>query len=98
MRDYENLRRPSQSIKVAFDKHDEETRRKFRLRLNTSVVCLRYLLPQCLTFRHHEKYEELKSIGNFLELAKSVVNLNELIDIVVLGNASKTKKLVSHII
>ena len=31
LRDYENLRRPRQSIEVALDRHHEETRKKYRL-------------------------------------------------------------------
>ena len=58
LRDYENLRRPRQSIELAFDRHDEETRREYRLCLNTSISCSRYLLRQGLRFRGHDESEE----------------------------------------
>ena len=94
LRDYENLRRPRQSIEVALDRHDEETRKKYQLRLNTSIRCSRYLLHQDLTFRGHDEPEESENRGNFLELLKFAANLNEVIANVILDNAPKTKKLV----
>ena len=96
--DYENLRRPRQSIEVAFDRHDEETRRRYRLCLNISISCSRYLLRQGLPFRGHDESEESENRGNFLELVKFAANLNELIASVVLDNAPKNDKLVSHLI
>ena len=56
----ENLKRARQPIEVALDRHDEETRRKYWLRLNTSVSCLIYLLRQGLPFRDHDEFEESK--------------------------------------
>ena len=98
LRDYENLRRPRQSIEVALDRHDEETRKKYRLRLNTSISCSRYLLRQGLPFRGHDESEESENRRNFLEFVKFATNLNELIASVVLDNAPKSEKLVSHFI
>ena len=95
LRDYENLRRPRQSIEVALDRHDEETRKKYRLRVNTSIRCSRYLLHQGLPFRGHDESEESENRGNFLELLKFAATLNEVIANVVLDNAPKTEKLVS---
>ena len=58
MRDYENLMRSRQFIKVALDRHDEETRKKYRLRLDTFVSYTRYLLRQGSPFRGHDEYEQ----------------------------------------
>lgn len=98
LRDYENLRRPRQSIEVALDRHDEETRKKYRLCLNTSISCSRYLLRQGLPFRGHDESEESENRGSFLKLVKFVANLNELIASVVLDNTPKSEKLVSYLI
>jgi len=38
LRYYKNLRKPRQSIEVALDRHGEETRKKYRLRLNSSIL------------------------------------------------------------
>lgn len=98
LREYKNLRRPKQSIEVALDRHDEETRKKYRLHLNTSISCSRYVLCQALPFCGHDKSEESENRGNFLELVKFAANLNELIASVVLDNAPKSEKLASHFI
>ena len=55
LRDYENLRRPRQSIEVALDRHVEETRKKYRFHSNTSISCSRYLLCQGLPFHGHDE-------------------------------------------
>jgi len=93
LRDYENLRRSRQSIEVALDRHDEETRRKYRIRLDTSVSCSRYLLCQGLPFCGHDESEDSENRGNFLELLKFASNLNELIASVVLDNTPKGDKI-----
>jgi len=98
LRDNENLRRPRQSIEVALDRHDEEIRKKYRLCLNTSISCSRYLLCQGLPFRGHDESEESENRGNFLELVKFAANLNELIASIVLDSAPKSEKLVSNFI
>ena len=98
LRDYENLRRPRQSIEVALDRYDKETRKKYQLCMNTSISFSRYLLRQGLPFHGHDECEESENRGNFLEFVKFATNLNELITSVVLDNAPKSEKLVSHFI
>jgi len=56
------------------------------------------LLRQGLPFRGHDESEESENRGNFLELVKFAANLNELIASVVLDNAPRNDKLVSHLI
>ena len=91
----ETLRKPRQSIEVAFDRHSDETRRKYRLHLDTSISCSRYLLHQGSPFPGRDESESSESRGNFLELVKFAANLNELKANVVLDNALENHTMVS---
>lgn len=81
-----------QSIKVALNKQTDMTKKQNRIRLNTSVESVRYLLHQGLAFRGNDESEESKNKGNFLELVQTLANQNEDVRKVVLQNAPKNCK------
>ncbi|KAK8658747.1 hypothetical protein V6N13_036943 [Hibiscus sabdariffa] len=56
------------SISSGFSKQYVESTSAYRLRLEASITCLKWLLLQGLSFRGHEESEKLLNKGNFLEL------------------------------
>ena len=70
-----------------YSRHSNQTRSKYRARLQASVDCVRFLLRQGLAFRGHDESEESSNRGNFLELLKFLANHNEDIKAVTLENA-----------
>ena len=88
------LMRPGQSIVHAFHKQDEIVKNEYRIRLNASIDCCRYLVRQRLPFRGHDESDESANRGNFLELVKYTVGQNEVISKVVLENAPKNNQMV----
>ena len=65
-----------------------------RLRLKTSIDCIRYLTFQGCTFRGHDEGPDSKNRGNFSEIIKLISNYREYVANVVLekapGNANYT--------
>ena len=65
------------SIRAALHKQTDMTKRKNRIRLNTSVESARYLVHQGLAFRGNDESEESKNKGNFKELIRTLANQYE---------------------
>ncbi|XP_031262511.1 zinc finger MYM-type protein 1-like [Pistacia vera] len=65
----------------------------YRIRLNASIDCIRFLLHQGLAFRGHDESVESENQGNFMELLKFLSNHNDDIKKVVLGNAPKNHQM-----
>ncbi|XP_031279445.1 zinc finger MYM-type protein 1-like [Pistacia vera] len=65
----------------------------YRICLNTSIDCIRFLLHQGLAFRGHDKSVESENQDNFMELLKFLSNHNDDIKKVVLENALKNHQM-----
>ncbi|AEC06013.1 TTF-type zinc finger protein with HAT dimerization domain-containing protein [Arabidopsis thaliana] len=88
------LMRQGQSIVHAFYKQDDIVKGEYRIRLNASIDCCRYLVRQGLTFRGHDESVDSANRGNFLELVKYTAGQNEVVSKVVLENAPKNNQMV----
>ncbi|KAL8502360.1 hypothetical protein ACS0TY_021487 [Phlomoides rotata] len=53
----EALKKQKQHIQYAFDKQTDQNRRDYRMRLNASIDCVRFLLRQGLAFRGDDESE-----------------------------------------
>ncbi|EOA33834.1 hypothetical protein CARUB_v10021315mg, partial [Capsella rubella] len=91
----DDLMRQVQSIIHAFHKQDDMVKNEYKIRLNASIDCCRYLLRQGLPFRGHDESVESANRGNFLELVKYIAGQSELVSKVVLENAPKNNQMVS---
>ncbi|XP_031281489.1 uncharacterized protein LOC116139992 [Pistacia vera] len=67
----------------------------YRIRLNASIDCIRFLLHQGLAFRGHDESVESENQGNFMELLKFLSNHNDDIKKVVLENAPKNHQMMA---
>ncbi|XP_022856648.1 uncharacterized protein LOC111377755, partial [Olea europaea var. sylvestris] len=56
------------AILLAQVMQSHQARTNYRIRLNASIDCVRFLLQQEMTFRGHDGFEDLNNRGNFLEL------------------------------
>ncbi|KAK2644136.1 hypothetical protein Ddye_019331 [Dipteronia dyeriana] len=92
----EALLNQAQHIETIFSKHSDEARIQYRIRLNASVDCARFLLRQGLAFRGDKEYEESSNCGNFLELYQFLASHNKNIKDTTLKNAPENLKLTSH--
>lgn len=61
----------------------------YRVHLNASIDCIKFILHQGLAFRGHNKSSEYDNKGYFLKLLKFLSNHNDDIKKVVLTNAPK---------
>ncbi|XP_057504790.1 uncharacterized protein LOC130788266 [Actinidia eriantha] len=84
-----------QHIDTAYNKHSEQSKMDYRIRLCATIDCIRFLLKQGLAFRGHDESEDSDNRGNFLELLEFLSNHNNEVEAVVLKNASENLKLVS---
>ena len=82
-----------QHIQSIFSNYSTQARRDYRVRLNASIDCVRFLLRQGLAFRGNNEYEESSNRGNFLELYRFLVSHNEDIKNVALENAPENHSL-----
>ena len=73
------LMNQDQSIQVALDRQTDFTKKQNRIRLNTSIDSVRYLLCQGLAFRGHDESKESKNKGNFRELVSTLADRNEVV-------------------
>ncbi|KAF8392182.1 hypothetical protein HHK36_022524 [Tetracentron sinense] len=89
----QDLMNQKQHIRTVVRKQLDQFRRDYRVRLNASIDCIRFILRQGLTFRGHDESEESNNKGNFLELLQFLSNHNESIRNVVLQNAPENLKL-----
>ncbi|KAF8396511.1 hypothetical protein HHK36_018134 [Tetracentron sinense] len=89
----QDLLNQKQHIQTVFSKQSDQVRREYRVRLNASIDCIRFILQRGLAFRGHDESEDSKDKGNFLELLQFLANHNESIKKVVLQNAPENLKL-----
>ncbi|BFG20826.1 hypothetical protein CerSpe_071000 [Prunus speciosa] len=89
------LMNEKQHIENVFHKHSHQSRIDYRIRLNASVDCIRFLLRQGLAFRGHDESEDSSNQGNFLELLQFLVDHNEEVRAVALKNAPENLKVTS---
>ncbi|PKU78108.1 hypothetical protein MA16_Dca013174 [Dendrobium catenatum] len=64
----EDLMKQDQNIHFAFHVQSDRTTNAYRIRLNSSIDCVKFLLRQGLAFRGHDESFNSKNQGNFLEL------------------------------
>jgi hypothetical protein len=64
----EDLMKPNQHINNVFVKQTKEEKIKYRIQLNATVDCIRFLLRQRLAFCGHDESLDSSAKGNFLEL------------------------------
>ena len=76
-RNCDALLNEKQHIQSIFSNYSTQARRDYRIRLNASIDCVRFLLRQGLAFRGNNEYEESSNRGNFLELYHFFVGHNE---------------------
>ncbi|XP_074282838.1 uncharacterized protein LOC141607386 [Silene latifolia] len=91
---YENLK--ERKIQVTFHEFSEQDKIDYKTRLETSVICARYLLHMELPFRGHDEYEESSNRGNFIELIKVAGLLSKDLGKVLLKKAPGNLLLISH--
>uniref|UniRef100_A0A2N9GI12 TTF-type domain-containing protein n=1 Tax=Fagus sylvatica TaxID=28930 RepID=A0A2N9GI12_FAGSY len=88
----EDLMKPNQHINNVFVKQTKEEKIKYRIQLNATVDCIRFLLRQGLAFRGHDESSDSSDKGNFLELLQFLADHNESINEVI-QNCPKNNKL-----
>ncbi|PIA59014.1 hypothetical protein AQUCO_00400101v1 [Aquilegia coerulea] len=84
--------------KQVLQRQSSQARSEYRVRLKTSVECVRFLLKQGLAFRGHNETTNSNNRGNFLELLEFFAFLNKDIKDVVLQNAPENNKLTAHVV
>lgn len=89
----EDLMNQKQHIDFMMAGISDQAKVDYRVRLNASIECVRYLLMQSLLFRGHDESELSDNQGNFQELLKFLCKHNEEANIVCLDNAPKIHKL-----
>ena len=77
-------------------KQPNQVRSEYRIRLNASVHCVRFLLRQGIAFHGHDESENFSNKGNFLELLKFLVYHNKDIKAITLKNAPRNLELTAH--
>ncbi|CAN6572903.1 unnamed protein product [Malus baccata var. baccata] len=82
-------------IEVVVIKQSEEECMKYRLCLNASIDCTKFLLRQGLPFRGHDESDTSNNRGNYLELLQFLADHDEKIKEVVLENALGNLKLIA---
>ncbi|XP_028100922.1 zinc finger MYM-type protein 1-like [Camellia sinensis] len=78
-----------------FFKQSDQALIEYRICLNASVDCVKFLLRQGLAFCGHDEYESSSNQGNFFELLKFLADHNEDVKVVALSNAPQNLKLAS---
>ena len=81
-----------QHIETILSKQSNQVRSEYRIRLNSSVDCVRFLLRQGIAFRGHNESKNSSNQGNFLELLRFLVDHNQDIKAVTLKNALENLK------
>ncbi|KAK1377581.1 Zinc finger MYM-type protein 1-like protein [Heracleum sosnowskyi] len=84
-----------QHIATFFTKQSKKDQVEYRVRLESSVDSIRFLLRQGLPFCGHDESSYSSNQGNFLELLKFMGCLNKDIKYVTLQNALENGKLIS---
>ena len=84
-----------QHIQSIFSNYSTQARKDYRVCLNASIDCVRFLFRQGLAFRGNNEYEESSNRGNFLEFYRFLVDYNEDIKNVALENALENHSLIA---
>ncbi|XP_063941186.1 uncharacterized protein LOC108201214 [Daucus carota subsp. sativus] len=63
----EDLMKQNQYIDVTLNRHSEQIKNEYRIRLGASVDCLRFLLRQGIALRGHDESNGSINQGNFLD-------------------------------
>ncbi|XP_022873564.1 zinc finger MYM-type protein 1-like [Olea europaea var. sylvestris] len=92
---YELFKNQEQSIRSCLVKQSHQARTNYRIRLNASIDCVRFLLLQGMAFRGHDESEDSYNQENFLELLHWLCDHNPEIKAVALTNAPENLKLTS---
>ncbi|XP_057496717.1 uncharacterized protein LOC130781532 [Actinidia eriantha] len=85
----------AQHIDTAYNKHSDQSKLDYRIRLNATIDCIRFLLKQGLSFRGHDESNDSNNRGDFLELLEFLANHDKEVANVVLKNAPENLKLVA---
>nr|XP_017224997.1 PREDICTED: zinc finger MYM-type protein 1-like [Daucus carota subsp. sativus] len=91
----EDLMKQNQYIDVTLNRHSEQIKNEYRIRLGASVDCLRFLLRQGIALRGHDESNGSINQGNFLEILKFLAAHNKEINGVVGKNAPGNLKISS---
>ncbi|XP_024164619.1 zinc finger MYM-type protein 1-like [Rosa chinensis] len=91
----EALMNEKQHIRNIIDQNVHQSRIDYRVRLEASVDCIRFLLRQGLAFRGHDESENSSNQGNFLQLLQFLVDHNDEVRAVALKNAPANLRLTS---
>ncbi|XP_078151877.1 uncharacterized protein LOC144547158 [Carex rostrata] len=84
-----------QCIQTIFEKQTVRQKMDYRVQLNASVGCARFLAKQGLAFHRHDEFESSSNKGNFLEILRFLGDHNEFINKVVLDKAPQNLRLTS---
>ena len=74
--DYNNQR---QSVTSKFARATRKSEELYKIRLNCSLDCTRYLIAQGIAFRGHDETSNSLNKGNFREMVDWVKSNNELV-------------------
>ncbi|XP_019186579.1 PREDICTED: uncharacterized protein LOC109181283 [Ipomoea nil] len=90
-----DLMTQEQHLQVCVSKHSEQSKQDYRVRLTSSVKCIRLLLRQGLAFRGNDESYDSLNRGNFLKLLKFLADNNEDVGRVVMRNAPENHQMTS---
>ncbi|KAI8528033.1 hypothetical protein RHMOL_Rhmol12G0119600 [Rhododendron molle] len=91
----QDLLNQRQHIQTVFDNQSSQARIEYRIRLNATIDCIRFLLKQGLAFRGLDESEDLQNQGNFRALLRFLADHNEEVKGVTFDNAPQNLKLTS---
>ncbi|XP_045797831.1 uncharacterized protein LOC123892019 [Trifolium pratense] len=70
------LMNPIQSVKAAFVKQTKQENADYRVRINTSLIAIKYLLRSAMPFRGNDEKHDSPFKGPFLELVETLKEAN----------------------
>ncbi|ESR41960.1 hypothetical protein CICLE_v10013753mg [Citrus x clementina] len=83
----EDLMKQEQHVRTFFNKHSDQDRKDYRIRLFASIDVVRLLFEQGLAFRGHDESDNSSNQGNYLRILRFLADHNEDIKKVTLKNA-----------
>ncbi|KAL7087011.1 hypothetical protein ACP275_13G038800 [Erythranthe tilingii] len=98
MKSCEDLMNQSRHIDKVMQRQSSEQILNNRLRLRTSIDCVRWLAYQSCSFRGHDEGPTSKNPGNFREMVKLLASYNDKVAATVLEKAPHNAKYISPII
>ncbi|KAK4258236.1 hypothetical protein QN277_007708 [Acacia crassicarpa] len=90
-----DLMNQNQHIDIVMSNISNKAKQDYRIRLNGSIRCIRYLIRQGLAFQGHDETDASMNQGNFVELVKFLCESNEEINNVSLNNAPENLKMIA---